>query len=80
MLLTIFEEGAYQLQVLSHFKMYQENIIEWYINMVFPPEIGTLVRKGIQLRAVKGSLLLTITKLLVGLCRFCEKAYAFSEY
>ena len=70
-LLTIFEEGAYQLQVLSHFKMYQENIIEWYINMVFPPEIGTLVRKDLQLRAVKGSLL---TKLLVGLCRFCEKA------
>ena len=45
--------------------------------MVFPPEIGTLVRKDLQLRAVKGSLL---TKLLVGLCMFCEKAYAFSEY
>ena len=31
--------------------------------MVFPSEIGTLVRKGLQLRVVKGSLL---TKLPVG--------------
>ena len=68
------------MQVLSHFKMYQENIIEWYINMVFPPEIGTLVRKDLQLRAVKGSLLLTITKLPVGVGFVKQKPYkTFSE-
>ena len=49
--------------------------------MVFPQfEIGTLVRKGIQLRAVKGSLLLTISKLPVGVGFVKQKPYkTFSE-
>ena len=44
--------------------------------MVFPQfKIESLVRKGLQLRAVKGSLLLTITKLPVGVGFVKKKPY-----